>query len=206
MRERFFERVNIKRHNAHLPDGMAEDLEAECAHYEQLIKESGGIDLQLLGIGLNGHLGFNEPPAAFQSRTRVENLSSVTRAQNAPLFPDSRPVPRRAITMGVGTILQARQCLLLATGSEKAEVVAKAIEGPLSTAITASVLQNHPACTVVLDQAAAGGLRKVNHCQQLPPGPAARLGTPDKAAHSSKGHADRRVPKSFDSFKVLPHD
>jgi glucosamine-6-phosphate deaminase len=177
MRKRFFDRVNIELRNTHLPDGMASNLEAECAQYEQLILESGGIDLQLLGIGLNGHLGFNEPPAAFQSRTRVENLSPVTRAQNAPLFPKSKPVPQRAITMGVGTILQARRCLLLATGPEKAEVVAKAIEGPLTTTITASILQKHPACTVVLDQAAAGSLRKIDIRQRVSPGQAARLAT-----------------------------
>ena len=132
MRQRFFDGVNIDLRNTHLPDGMADDLVAECVRYEARIVACGGIDLQVLGIGLNGHLGFNEPLSAFRSRTRVQNLSRVTRAQNAPLFPSPGQVPRHAITMGVGTILEARHCLLLATGEEKADVVAKAIEGPMT--------------------------------------------------------------------------
>jgi glucosamine-6-phosphate deaminase len=206
MRERFFDRVNIELSSTHLPNGMATDLEAECGRYEQLIQASGGIDLQLLGIGLNGHLGFNEPPSAFQSLTHVENLSPVTRAQNAPLFPKSKPVPRRAITMGVGTILQARRCLLLATGPEKAEIVAKAIEGPLTTAITASVLQTHPACTVVLDEAAAGGLRKSERFQRVSHGRAALPANSKEASNKRKGPAVRAVLKPLNSLKVLPGD
>jgi glucosamine-6-phosphate deaminase len=167
MRQRFFDCINIDRRNTFLPDGMAEDLEAECANYEKLIAANGGIDLQLLGIGLNGHLGFNEPLSAFRSRTRVQTLSRVTRSQNAPLFPKPRQVPRLAITMGVGTILEARQCLLLATGLEKADIVAKAIEGPLTAMITATALQLHPACTIVLDEEAASGLRENDHYQRV---------------------------------------
>ena len=167
MRQRLFDAVNIDLRNTHLPDGMAEDLDAECANYEKLISGSGGIDLQLLGIGLNGHLGFNEPLSAFRSRTRVEVLSRVTRAQNAPLFIKPRQVPRRAITMGVGTILEARRCLLLATGPEKAGIVARAIEGPLTAMVTATALQLHPACTIVLDEAAAGKLRENDHYQRV---------------------------------------
>jgi glucosamine-6-phosphate deaminase len=171
MRRRFFDGVNIGRRNAHLPDGLAEDLEAECVNYEKLIAANGGIDLQVLGIGLNGHLGFNEPLSAFQSRTRVQTLSRVTRAQNALLFPKPKQVPRRAITMGVGTILEARRCLLLATGLEKAEVVARAIEGPLTVMITATALQLHRACTIVLDEAAASGLRENDRYQRIAPLP-----------------------------------
>jgi glucosamine-6-phosphate deaminase len=167
MWQRFFDAVNIDLRNTHLPDGMAEDLEAECANYEKLIAANGGIDLQVLGIGLNGHLGFNEPLSAFQSRTRVQTLSRVTRSQNAPLFPKPRQVPRRAITMGVGTILEAQNCLLLATGVEKADIVARAIEGPLTAMITATALQLHPACTIVLDEAAAGSLRENEHYQRM---------------------------------------
>ena len=169
MRHRFFDAVNIQLSNTHLPDGMADDLDAECANYERLIAAAGGIDLQLLGIGLNGHLGFNEPLSAFRSRTRVQTLSRVTRMQNAPLFSKPRQVPRRAITMGVGTILEARRCLLLATGLDKADIVARAIEGPLTAMVTATALQLHPACTIILDEEAAGNLRENDHYQRVAP-------------------------------------
>ena len=167
MRRRLFHSVNIDLRNTHLPDGMADNLEAECVNYEKLIAAGGGIDLQVLGIGLNGHLGFNEPLSAFQSRTRVQTLSRVTRAQNAPQFPSPGHVPHRAITMGVGTILDARRCLLLATGLEKADVVARAIEGPLTEMITATALQLHPACTVILDEHAAGSLKANDRYQRM---------------------------------------
>ena len=158
-----FLKVNIELHNTHLPDGAAADLEAECAHYERLIAECGGIDLQLLGIGLAGHLGFNEPASSLRSRTRIKVLSPVTRAQNASLFSRPDEMPRRAITMGVGTILDARRCWLLATGEDKAEIVARAIEGPLTSMISASALQLHPHCTVVLDEAAASRLQEADY-------------------------------------------
>ena len=167
MGRRFFDGVNIDPHNTHLPDGMAADLEAECANYEKLIAANGGIDLQVLGIGLNGHLGFNEPLSAFRSRTRLQTLSRMTRAQNAPLFPSLNRVPHYAITMGVGTILEARRCLLLATGADKAGIVAGAIEGPLTAMITATALQLHPACTIVLDEDAANRLRQNDHYQRM---------------------------------------
>jgi glucosamine-6-phosphate deaminase len=167
MRQRFFDRVNIDQRRTHLPDGMAEDLEAECINYEKLIVTSGGIDLQVLGIGLNGHLGFNEPLSAFRSRTRVQTLSRVTRTQNAPLFPSPNDVPRRAITMGVGTILEARRCVLLATGIEKADIVARAFEGPMTAMITATALQLHATCTIVLDEAAASRLKENDHYQRV---------------------------------------
>jgi glucosamine-6-phosphate deaminase len=160
MNRHLFSQVNIHLENTHLPDGMASDLVAECAKYEQLIAEHGGIDLQLLGIGQNGHLGFNEPLSALRSRTRVKFLSPVTRAQNAPLFPDPDLVPQRAITMGVGTILDCRRCILLATGEEKAAIIAKAVEGPITSMISATVLQLHPECTLILDLAAGSELKE----------------------------------------------
>ncbi|MEI9961775.1 MAG: glucosamine-6-phosphate deaminase [Limisphaerales bacterium] len=171
MKRRLFSKVNIDLRNTHLPNGMAADFDAECANFEKLIVQNGGIDLQLLGIGLNGHLGFNEPLSTFDSRTRVQTLSQTTRLQNAPLFPSPELTPQQAITMGIGTILEARRCLLLATGKEKADIVAKAIEGPITTMITATALQSHPACTVVLDEDAAAGLKKFdrwreNHSQR----------------------------------------
>lgn len=159
MNSHLFKRVNIDLRNTHLPDGLASDLQAECAHYEQTIAKAGGIDLQLLGIGRAGHLGFNEPLSALRSRTRVKALSPVTLAQNAPLFDNPDAMPRRAITMGVGTILECRHCLLLATGAEKAEIIAKAVEGPITSMISATALQLHSRCTVVVDEAAASQLR-----------------------------------------------
>jgi glucosamine-6-phosphate deaminase len=158
MNHHLFSRVNIDLRNTHLPDGMAADLVTECARYEEQITRCGGIDLQLLGIGRAGHLGFNEPLSAFRSRTREKALAPVTRAQNAPLFDDPDQVPHRAITMGVGTILDARRCLLLATGAGKAEIVAKAVEGPITAMISATTLQLHARCNVVVDEPAASGL------------------------------------------------
>jgi glucosamine-6-phosphate deaminase len=160
MNHHLFLRVNIDLKNTRLPDGMASDLAAECVDYEKFIAESGGIDLQLLGIGKNGHLGFNEPLSALHSRTRVKVLSPVTRAQNAPLFAGTDSVPPRAITMGVGSILDCRRCILLATGADKAAIVAKAIEGPITSMISATALQLHPECTLILDEAASSKLKE----------------------------------------------
>jgi len=167
MNHHLFSRVNINLRNTHLPDGMATDLAAECANYERLIALSGGIDLQLLGIGLNGHLGFNEPFSAFRSRTRVTVLSRVTRAQNAPLFPDPDEMPQRAITMGVGSILDCRRCVLLATGAEKAAIVARAVEGPMTHRVTATALQLHPHSVLILDEAAAGKLKEPEYHRRV---------------------------------------
>lgn len=151
--------INIDLRNTHLPIGTAADLTAECTRYELMIREVGGIDLQILGIGRAGHIGFNEPLSALQSRTRVKALTPTTVAQIAPLFGGAEHVPRRAITMGVGTILESKRCLLLATGEEKAEIVAKAVEGPITSMISASALQLHPRCTVLVDEAAAARLQ-----------------------------------------------
>jgi glucosamine-6-phosphate deaminase len=159
MRENLFRHVNLAEDHTHLPDGSAFDLEAECRDYEQRIAAAGGIDLQLLGIGVNGHIGFNEPDSCWSSRTRVVDLSPLTLEQNSSLFTSSDQVPARAVTMGMATILEARSCLLLATGAAKAEVLAAAIEGPVTTALPASALRRHPHCTVVLDEAAASRLR-----------------------------------------------
>ncbi|MBN2311718.1 MAG: glucosamine-6-phosphate deaminase [Candidatus Hydrogenedentes bacterium] len=156
MNKHLFHRVNIDLRNAHLPNGMADDLNAECANYERLIKDCNGIDLQLLGIGRTGHIGFNEPLSAMRSRTRTKALAPETIEQNCPFFKGEPP--RRAITMGVGTILECRRCLLLATGAEKADVIAKAVEGPVTAMISASALQLHPKCTVIVDEAAASRL------------------------------------------------
>jgi len=163
MRKHFFDHVNIDLRNTHLPNGMSKNLDAECVHYEDLIKKFGGIDLQLLGVGKGGHIGFNEPLSALRSRTRVKALTPVTIQQNATLFDSIEEVPRRAITMGVGTILDARRCLLLATGEEKAEIIAKAVEGPITSMISATALQLHGHCTVVVDEAAASKLQAAEY-------------------------------------------
>ncbi len=163
MDRHLFGLVNVDRRNTHLPDGLASDLDAECRRYESLIARFGGIDLQLLGIGKAGHIGFNEPLSALRSRTRVKALTPATIKQNAPFFGQEDKVPRRAITMGVGTILEGRRCVLLATGESKAEVIAKAVEGPITSMISATALQLHPRCTVVVDEEAASQLAEKDY-------------------------------------------
>lgn len=164
MHEQLFRHVNLATGHTHLPDGLAADLEAECAAYEARIAACGGIDLQLLGIGADGHIGFNEPLSALRSRTREKALTRLTREQNAVLFDgDIARVPERAITMGVGTILDSRRCLLLAVGAEKAAILAQAVEGPITAMISASALQLHPRCTVIVDEAAASHLKGVEY-------------------------------------------
>jgi len=167
MNRHLFSQVNIDLRDTHLPDGMAVDLEMECRNYEALIKKFGGIDLQLLGLGQDGHIGFNEPLSAFQSRTRVKALTPQTLEQNARFFGGKENVPRRAITMGVGTILEARRCLLLVTGAEKAEIVARAVEGPVTAMISATALQWHPRCTVIVDEPAAARLQGREYYQWI---------------------------------------
>jgi glucosamine-6-phosphate deaminase len=163
MQEHLFRHVDVDLSNTHLPHGDAADLDAECRRYEELITQCGGIDLQLLGIGQTGHIGFNEPLSALRSRTRVKALSPVTMAQNSPLFAAPAQMPRRAITMGVGTILEARRVVLLATGAGKADIIAKAVEGPITSMISATALQMHPRCTVIVDEAAAAKLQGVDY-------------------------------------------
>ena len=163
MAEHLFRRVNIDIRNTHLPDGMASDLKAEARRYEAQIEECGGIDLQLLGIGESGHIGFNEPLSALRSRTREKALTPRTLAQNAALFSSADDVPRRGITMGVGTILESRRCLMLATGQGKAAIVAAAVEGPVSSMISASALQLHPRCQVIVDEEAAAELTQTEY-------------------------------------------
>jgi len=163
MQHHLFQHVNVDRRNTHLPNGIANDLEAECRQYEALIQRFGGIDLQLLGIGKAGHIGFNEPLSALRSRTRVKALTPTTLKQNAALFGNEEKMPRRAMTMGVGTIIEARRCLLLATGESKAEVIAQAVEGPITSMVTASALQLHARCTVVVDEEAASHLKETDY-------------------------------------------
>ena len=160
MNHHLFSRVNIDLRNTHLPDGMADDPVEEGRRYEALMEDVGGIDFQVLSIGASGHIGFNEPLSAMFSRTRMKALTATTVEQNSPLFDNPEEMPRFAITMGVGTILEAEQCLLLVTGESKAEVLAKAVEGPVTSMISATALQLHPDCTVIVDDEAAAGLEQ----------------------------------------------
>ncbi len=163
MREHLFDHVDIDSANVHLPSGTAPrgDLEAACAGYEAAIRAVGGIDLQLLGIGKTGHIGFNEPGSGARSRTRLVTLDTVTRRDAAADFVGEAFVPREAVTMGVATILEARQIAILATGEHKAGIVRRAVEGPVDTEVAATFLQSHPATTFYLDRAAAAGLTRV---------------------------------------------
>jgi glucosamine-6-phosphate deaminase len=162
MREHLFAHIDIKPENANVPDGTipVEQVNAYCQAYEEKIRQAGGLDLQLLGIGRTGHIGFNEPGSGSDSRTRLITLDRVTRMDAASDFFGEEHVPRRAITMGVGTILEARRVLMMAFGEGKAMVVAKAIEGPVTSVVAASFLQNHPNAQVVLDEAAAADLTR----------------------------------------------
>jgi glucosamine-6-phosphate deaminase len=163
MNQNLFRHVNIDPRNTYLPNGLAADLDEECRRYEATIKRFGGIDLQILGIGKAGHIGFNEPLSALRSRTRVKALTPTTLTQNAPMFGGEDKMPRRAITMGVGTIQECRRCVLLATGAAKAKVIAQAVEGPITSMISATALQLHPRSTVVVDEAAAGSLAEKDY-------------------------------------------
>ncbi|MDI6884031.1 MAG: glucosamine-6-phosphate deaminase [Hadesarchaea archaeon] len=162
MDENLFRHVNIKMENTHVPDGLSDDPEKTCKEFEEAIKRAGGIDLQLLGIGSNGHIAFNEPGSPFNSRTRVVSLSEQTIKDNARFFKSIDEVPRQAISMGMETIMEAREIVLLASGEGKADAVAKSLEGSITTEVPASVLQKHPNCTFILDEASASKLtRKV---------------------------------------------
>ncbi len=159
MNEQLFDHINIDLARTFVPDGCAADVAAHCAKYESMIESAGGIDLQLLGLGHNGHIAFNEPGSPRDSRTRQVDLTPETIEKNARFFDSIDEVPCHAITMGIATILDARQIVLLATGAGKADAVAKMLEGPVDESHPASLLRNHDHVTVVLDQDAAGGLR-----------------------------------------------
>jgi len=163
MWENLFSQVNIAESNIHIPDGLAQDVPGFCVRYEEQIRAVGGIDLQVLGIGSDGHIGFNEPSSSLASRTRIKTLTPQTRADNARFFGSEEAVPHHVITMGIGTILEARHVLLLALGKHKAAAVAGAVEGPVTAMNPASALQLHPSATFVVDEAAASNLRKAEY-------------------------------------------
>lgn len=170
MREKLFDHVDFAPGATHLPRGDAADPEAEAEAYERAITAAGGIGLQLLGLGANGHIGFNEPTSSLASLTRIKTLTKSTRDANARYFDTPAAVPRLAITMGIGTILNADEVVLLAYGDSKAEAVAAMIEGPLSAACPASALQMHRRATIVLDQGAASQLKLRDYYDEVHPG------------------------------------
>lgn len=155
MMSNFFEHTDIDKMKVHLPDGCAEDLRESCRKYENLINDTGGVDLQVLGIGANGHIGFNEPTGSFASRTWVKILSKQTIQDNSIYFDKLEEVPRHVVTMGIATIMESRHCLLMANGAKKADAIRNMIEGPVSASCPASILQMHPRVTIVLDEEAS---------------------------------------------------
>jgi glucosamine-6-phosphate deaminase len=173
MQKNLFEHVNLDPARTHVPDGRALDFDAHCRQYEQRIRDAGGIDLQVLGVGSDGHIAFNEPGSSLGSRTRLKTLTGETVRDNARFFGSEEQVPRLAITMGVGTILESQRCLLVALGPGKASAIRSTIEGPVTAQITASALQLHRDVVVIVDEAAGGWLERreyyaeVERAQQL---------------------------------------
>lgn len=167
MQTSLFNHLNIDPRNTHVPDGRALDFDAYCEHYEKMIRDAGGIDLQVLGIGRDGHIAFNEPGSSLGSRTRVKTLTHETVRDNARFFGSEETVPRLAITMGVGTILDSRRCLLLACGSSKSVAVHAAVEGPVTAQVTASALQLHREVICVIDEEAATGLYRRDYYREV---------------------------------------
>jgi len=173
IRVEFTDHIDIDPSRVHGPDGVADDIFSAAAQYDALITESGPVDVQLLGIGANGHIGFNEPGSSLGSRTRVATLTEQTRSDNARFFESIEGVPRHVITQGLGTIGAARHLVLIATGSHKAAAVAAAVEGPVTASCPASVLQLHPHVTMVVDETAASRLDNADfyrYAMRHPPG------------------------------------
>jgi glucosamine-6-phosphate deaminase len=163
MDRHLFDDIDVPRERIHIPDGLAADIPAFCLGYEEDIRSAGGIDVQVLGIGTDGHIGFNEPSSSLASRTRIKTLTDQTRKDNSVFFGGEENVPYHCITMGVGTIMDSRMCLLLAFGKKKARAVAAACEGPITAMVPASVLQMHPRAVVILDRDAASELKKADY-------------------------------------------
>jgi len=168
MHSNFFSKVNFSNDKIHIPSGAFRSNYSEyCESYENEIKNAGGIDLQILGIGRNGHIGFNEPNSSLASRTRLKELTQETIEDNRRFFPKDEEIPECAITMGIGTILEARRILILATGKSKAAAVAKAIEGPISSSVSASALQLHPDVIFIIDEDAAYALTQRDYYRRV---------------------------------------
>ncbi len=167
MWERLFRHINVPAERIHIPDGLTAQVPLACRLYEEEIREAGGIDIQILGIGRDGHIGFNEPTSSLASRTRIKTLTDETLRDNARFFTSPEEVPEHVITMGVGTIMDARQVLLLAFGESKAEAVTGAVEGSITAMNPASILQMHPEAKLFLDEAAASKLKLRDYYQRV---------------------------------------
>ena len=163
IRGAFIDHIDVALAAVHAPAAEADDLGAAAREFEQRIAAAGGIDIQILGVGRNGHIGFNEPVSSFGSRTRLKTLTDETRADNARFFDRAEEVPRHVLTQGVGTILESRHLVLLAAGAAKADAIARAVEGPVTALCPASALQLHPRATVVVDERAAAKLRYADY-------------------------------------------
>lgn len=159
MSENLFSHVDLPQENAYIPDGTVTDLEAECQRYDEVLDSFGRIDLQILGIGTNGHIGFNEPDSSLRNGTHTVELSQATIDANARFFDSADEVPKQAITVGVGPILRAKEVLLLAKGEEKADILEQALRGPITTECPASLLQLHPNVHILVDEAAGRKLK-----------------------------------------------
>ncbi len=167
MRENLFDHVNIPAANINIPDGNAPDIPRFCAYYEEQIRRAGGIDLQVLGIGSDGHIGFNESTSSLASRTRIKTLTTETIEANQRFFAPGEPVPYHVVTMGVGTIMESHTCLMLAFGAGKAHAVEAMVEGPIMAMCPASVLQMHRQTIVVMDEPAASRLKKAAYYRHI---------------------------------------
>jgi glucosamine-6-phosphate deaminase len=155
MHHNFFNYINVKKENTHIPNGTSPDIDEECRKYEQQIKNMGGIDLQVLGIGVNGHIGFNEPDINFEAETHLVKLDKMTIEANARFFSSKDEVPTLAISMGIKTIMQSRMLVLLANGETKAAAIYKTVNGKISPEVPASIIQLHPNATIIIDKNAA---------------------------------------------------
>lgn len=151
MNQNLFNRIDVKIENTHIPDGTAEDLDAVCEAYEAEMEKAGHVDVQILGLGLNGHIAFNEPGTSFDIRTHVVTLDEMTRESNARFFDEMEDVPTHAITMGIDSIMDAKKIILLVTGEKKADILRQVVEGNITKDVPASILQNHPDVTVITD-------------------------------------------------------
>ncbi len=163
MWENFFQHVNISEYRVHIPDGLAPDIPAFCKQYEASIMAAGGIEIQILGIGSDGHIGFNEPSSSPTSRTRIKTLTRQTINNNKKFFNTAGKVPRHVITMGIGTIMEAEKIILFAYGESKADAIKQTIEGPITSMVPASILQLHPKSILIIDDSAASRLDKADY-------------------------------------------
>ena len=158
-----FSQINMPKERINIPDGLTPDIPAACRKYEQAIRSAGGIDIQILGIGPNGHIGYNEPSSSLSSRTRIKTLTEETRYDAAAAFGGPEAVPKHVITMGLGTIMDSKMCLLMAFGRKKAKAIALTVEGPVTAMVPGSILQMHPRTVLVLDKDAASDLKMADY-------------------------------------------